>query len=109
MATQPTPQDADRLAVAQTPNRHRWTNCLSEAPSRRAATRAKVIGVLPGEGVGPEVIGCALEVLRSVAESTGLRFEIREGGVIGRAAERVCGAPLSPDVITFCESTFAAG
>jgi 3-isopropylmalate dehydrogenase len=109
MVTQPTPQDADQLAVAETPNSYRWTNCLSEAPSQRTATGAIVIGVLPGEGVGPEVIGCALQVLRAVGESTGLQFEIRQGGVIGRAAEQFCGATLSPEVIAFCQSTFAAG
>jgi len=68
-----------------------------------------VIGVLPGEGVGPEVIGCALEVLRSVAQTERLRFEVRQGSVIGRAAEQVGGAALSHEVIAFCEAVFAAG
>ena len=51
---------------------------------RRAG--AFLIGILDGEGIGPEVIAAALEVLAAVVEATGLRVEIRRGGVIGRGS-----------------------
>jgi 3-isopropylmalate dehydrogenase len=65
--------------------------------------------VLPGEGVGPEVTGCALEVLQSVAAAVGLRVEVRRGGAIGRDAEQACGVALPAEVVQFCEEVFAAG
>ena len=67
------------------------------------------IGVLAGEGIGPEVIEGLPETLRSVAEATGLSAEIREGGVIGRDAERNSGTALSMEVIEFCDGIFARG
>jgi 3-isopropylmalate dehydrogenase len=88
---------------------HRWKECLVGQTMRGPEAGAIVIGVLAGEGVGPEVIGAALEVLGSVAEATGLPAEIREGGLIGRDAERTCGTALSAEVIQFCEGVFARG
>jgi len=70
----------------------------------------RVIGVLPGEGVGPEVVGAALRVLRAAeAHASDVRFEVREGGVIGDASIQQEGAPLSRPVTQFCREVFAAG
>jgi len=70
----------------------------------------RVIGVLPGEGVGPEVVGAALRVLRAAeAHGSDVRFEVREGGVIGDASIQQEGAPLSRPVTQFCREVFAAG
>ena len=86
----------------------RWIRCL-DAGAVRGATSEIVIGVLPGEGIGTEIIGCAIDVLETVANATGLRLELRRGGSIGRDSERVCGTTLSADVIRFCETIFASG
>jgi 3-isopropylmalate dehydrogenase len=67
------------------------------------------IGVLPGEGSGPEIVQVALDVLAAVSSVSGLAFEVAVGGSIGLDAEREGGAPLSEPVIRFCEQTFAAG
>src|SRR5262249_33426843 len=87
----------------------RWTACLGGPVIRGATTGRIVVGLLPGEGVGPEVVGCALEVLERVASATGLQVDLREGGVIGRSAEQTCGTALSAEVIQFCEEVFAKG
>ena len=87
----------------------RWTECLTGAMPRRLPTKPIVLGVLPGEGIGLEVIGAALTVLESVADATGLAVELRESGPIGRTAEQAGGPALSKEVVTFCESIFAAG
>ena len=83
----------------------RWQECLGllvpPVPDRF------LIGVLPGEGVGPEIIGCALDVLTNVAMVRGLSFQIETGGVIGRSSEQVGGAVLSTEVIDFCRDVFA--
>ena len=44
-----------------------------------------------------------------MAEATGLRVEVCEGGVIGRDAERASGTALSAEVTRFCEEVFARG
>jgi 3-isopropylmalate dehydrogenase len=51
------------------------------------------IAVLPGDGIGPEVIGQARRVLDAVAARYDLRFDTREYPV-GAAAVRVAGDPL---------------
>jgi 3-isopropylmalate dehydrogenase len=75
----------------------------------RSTTGVHLIGVLPGEGIGPEVIGATLQVLSAVAARTAQRFELRHGGAIGHEAEAQCGQPLSAEIIGFAEKLFADG
>src|SRR5919206_4133616 len=49
-----------------------------------------VIALLPGDGIGPEVVGAAREVLAALP---GLRFELREAPV-GVTALKASGTPL---------------
>jgi 3-isopropylmalate dehydrogenase len=87
----------------------RWTECLN-APSspRRAAREQHVIGVLQGEGIGPEVVRAALDVLDAV-RFPGLTLEICDGLPIGREAEHIHGTSLPEGVVKFCEDVFARG
>ncbi len=86
----------------------RWTDAVFR--SRRSASAGPLtVGVLPGEGIGPEVISVALSVLSAVEASNGARFEIRTGGPIGFDAERRTGRPLTDEVSAFCEDVFTAG
>src|SRR5262245_8876513 len=88
----------------------RWTGCLNvHRLSRKRVAGPILIGVLPGEGIGPEVVAAALDVLKAIAPRTGLAIEISEGGLIGRAAERISGTSLPEDVIQFCENVFERG
>jgi 3-isopropylmalate dehydrogenase len=88
----------------------RWTECLNKKrPTVEGLGRSILIGVLPGEGVGPEIIGAALNVLGAVASYAGLKVELCNGSCIGREAERVCGEPLSQEVIRFCQDIFSRG
>jgi 3-isopropylmalate dehydrogenase len=101
---QPTPEQspatgASDLLVGAIPG---WAPC----PEPRAGY---VIGALPGEGVGPEVVGAALAVLDAVAEGSGVSFAVRRGGPIGVAALRETGAELPPAAASFCEGVFADG
>jgi len=81
--------------------------CIAQqAPAAREPRR---IGVLAGEGSGPEIVGVALDVLAAVSEVTGAAFEIRAGGAIGIDAEREAGVALTESVAAFCAETFAAG
>ena len=67
------------------------------------------IGVLEGEGSGPEIVRVALDVLDAVSAATGVPFDVRFGGAIGIDAERESGVALTDDVAAFCADTFAAG
>ena len=70
---------------------------------------APVIGVLVGEGVGPEVVPAALDLLDALSAWSGRRFTIRHGGCIGRTALAEGQASLSDDVAAFVTDIFAAG
>lgn len=86
---------------------------LSEAipafPQPAAERQAFLVGVLDGEGIGPEVVGASLRILETLETHTPLRFDIRRGGKIGKDALRQSGASLTPAVISFCEQVFADG
>jgi 3-isopropylmalate dehydrogenase len=88
----------------------RWTDCLNVRRSTHKGARGPLlVGVLRGEGVGPEVISAALEVLGAVVARTSLATEICERGYIGREAEQIYATSLPQNVIQFCESVFKRG
>jgi len=68
-----------------------------------------LVGVLTGEGVGPEVIAAALDVLDAAGEVAGVQFDLRRGGPIGLAARLNAGVDLTDDVTGFCDGVFADG
>ena len=67
------------------------------------------IGILTGEGIGPEVISASVRVLSAIERSTSLNFDIRYGGLIGRNAKEAFGMALSKEVIAWTESLFKEG
>lgn len=87
-----------------------WTDAVFRGPRRRSAPEGRLaLGVLPGEGIGPEVVRAALGVLRGVEEAGGARLEVLTGGSIGREAEARCGRTLPEEVASFCAGVFAGG
>ena len=56
------------------------------------------IAVLPGDGIGPEIVLEAVKVLGVVAERAGVHFEMEEGFVGGAAYDRF-GTPLPEEVM----------
>ena len=91
--------------------RPRWRDAVCGGRSGRPAADRALIGVLPGEGIGPEVMGAALGVLEAVRSGGGTDFEIRSGGTlpIGRDAELVTGRALTEEVGAFCRGVFDDG
>ncbi len=63
---------------------------------------AKRVLLLPGDGVGPEVVGAARDVLEAVADGFDRQFQF-DTRPIGAAAIAETGSPLPPDVIEACE------
>lgn len=64
------------------------------------------IAVLPGDGVGPEIIREALKVLRQVAALFGLPLQFQEG-IVGGIAIDHCGTPLPPETGRLCRAADA--
>ena len=63
--------------------------------------RTLTVALLPGDGIGPEVIAEGVRVLRAVAERYGHSIEMREGLIGGCALDEV-GNPLPPETIDLC-------
>ena len=83
------------------------SDAIYEQTPRRPAAAPFLIGVLKGEGIGPEVIGAALRLLQ-VLENVGRHtFDLRFGGQIGVQAKNRDGKPLPDDIIGFCREIFA--
>lgn len=64
------------------------------------------IAVLPGDGIGPEVMVQALRVLRAVGERFGARFETCEC-LVGGAAIDGAGTALPAETLAACEASDA--
>jgi 3-isopropylmalate dehydrogenase len=69
-------------------------------------SEAYQIAVLPGDGIGPEVMAEARKVLDRIAEKHGLSFEIVEK-LVGGAAIDATGGPLPEDTVKACEAADA--
>ena len=63
------------------------------------------VAVLPGDGIGPEVVAEALKVLRAL-ESDGLQLQFTQADVGGIAVDR-CGDPLPPQTLALARSSDA--
>ncbi|OJF17591.1 MAG: 3-isopropylmalate dehydrogenase [Bacillaceae bacterium G1] len=64
------------------------------------------IAVLPGDGIGPEVVGQAVRLLRRVEELFGLTFEMEEA-LFGGAAYDQTGRPLPDETLRLCREADA--
>ena len=85
----------------------RWSAAIEGRHPVDSTSGPVRIGVLPGEGVGPEVVRAALGVLSAVASERGFEIALREAPPGGDG-------PFEPGGVTepeaaFCRDTFAAG
>ncbi len=64
------------------------------------------IAVLPGDGIGVEVIAEAEKVLRAVGDRFGLQFQM-ERGLVGGAAMAATGEPLPAATLALCRAADA--
>lgn len=65
-------------------------------------TTTHTIAVLPGDGIGSEIIAEALNVLTAVGEVTGQQFDTQQG-LIGGAAVDASGSPLPEDTLAMAK------
>src|SRR4051812_50086353 len=71
-----------------------WVSRIRD-PGAPERVGSALIGALPGEGVGPEVVQAALDVLARVEEAGGRRGAGGTGGSLGLAGQRGARAPLA--------------
>jgi 3-isopropylmalate dehydrogenase len=87
-----------------------WSDFVFAEPVwKRTQSLPLTLGVLKGEGIGPEVIDATLRVFAAVQSVGGLQFTVKVGGIIGAESEAACGKPLSDEVTNFCREIFSVG
>jgi 3-isopropylmalate dehydrogenase len=64
------------------------------------------ITLLPGDGIGPEIMAVAVDVLNAIAPSAGIAFEFSEAP-IGGAAIDATGVPLPDSTLAACRQSDA--
>ena len=66
------------------------------------------ISLIPGDGIGPEIVGEAKKILDKVCEKYGHKFNYEEV-LLGGASIDACGVPLTfsnpESAESFCESS----
>ncbi len=84
------------------------SDCVFESPRPRG-NGPLLVGLVPGEGVGPELTAIAREVLGAVESRSDARFTLELGGAIGADAVRAGGPALNDDAVAFFGGVFARG
>jgi len=69
-------------------------------------TKNHQIALLPGDGIGPEIISVAVDVLKAIAPKHDLEFTFAEA-LIGGAAIDQTGEPLPEETLTACSQSDA--
>jgi 3-isopropylmalate dehydrogenase len=64
------------------------------------------ITLLPGDGIGPEIMAVAVAALKRVGEQFDLQFEFKEA-LIGGAAIDATGSPLPDETLAVCQDSDA--
>ena len=72
----------------------------------RNSTMKATITVLPGDGIGPEVTSCAVEILQAVAQKFRHDFSFREAFIGGIAIDKT-GTALPEETIASCKGSDA--
>ncbi|MBI1374615.1 MAG: 3-isopropylmalate dehydrogenase [Phycisphaera sp.] len=84
-----------------------YAAAVGGAPASRVTT--PVIGMLPGEGIGPDLLGYARQVLAAVESVSDIDATVEVGGDIGLPAKAASGRELSDEVVAFCHDVFERG
>ncbi len=66
----------------------------------------KKIVILPGDGIGPDVIEQAVEVIRIISKKYDINFDIKEALIGGKAID-LTGKPLPAETISLCKEADA--
>jgi 3-isopropylmalate dehydrogenase len=95
-----------RSVVTPRVSNHEATNNVRTKDIFMSANTALHIAVLPGDGIGPEVMEPALEVLRQIEKTTDLKFRFTEAAA-GANHYRETGKSMPDSTIRLCEEADA--
>ena len=90
----------------------RWTDCLASAKKPSLAPGDSIpLGIVRGEGVGPEVIDATMTVAEAVAAEGGRDLEIQSCDLVRKPPRKSAGTfeDLPPEIPEFCRDVFEAG
>lgn len=82
---------------------------LTDCFTKRTRPATRLLGILPGEGIGPEVIHSALLQLDALESISPMAIERRIGGPIGHSAKGAHEGQITPDSEAFFQNIFDAG
>ncbi|CAI7814179.1 unnamed protein product, partial [Closterium sp. NIES-53] len=95
---------------------NRRRTCANGSSSRRrqpvmaaagdGATKKCRITLLPGDGIGPEIMAVAVKLLKALGELEGITFEFQEA-LVGGAAIDEFGVPLPDSTLATCRDSDA--
>ena len=74
--------------------------------AKKASRNVKKIAVLPGDGIGPEIMEQAVKIIKTISEITNMRFELVTGDIGGVAIDKY-GNPLPENTIKICKDSDA--
>ncbi len=69
-------------------------------------TQAHIVAVLPGDGIGPEVMEQAIKVLHAIEDKFAVKFDLQQC-LVGGAAIDAKGCPLPEETLKTCENAEA--
>lgn len=94
--------------TASQPGHFRLSSLVSKRPPLRSAEQLP-LAILPGEGIGPELIAACQPIFNAIESSTPYRFDMQYGNKIGKEALAESGTSLTEDVVAFCCRNFERG
>jgi 3-isopropylmalate dehydrogenase len=80
--------------------------CLLIISTHLPMTSTFRITLLPGDGIGPEIMAVTVDVLKAIGQKMDLRFEFQEA-LIGGAAIDETGSPLPNETLKVCQDSDA--
>ncbi|EFJ10452.1 hypothetical protein SELMODRAFT_159446, partial [Selaginella moellendorffii] len=92
-------------AAAAAP-RQRSCGPVVRCTATASASRSYKITVLPGDGIGPEIMSVALDVMRSIGSQEGINFHFTTK-LVGGAAIDAAGTPLPEETLVACKDSDA--
>jgi 3-isopropylmalate dehydrogenase len=95
------------LTIENKKNSYRLSKLVSKHPPRSGEILP--LAILPGEGIGPELMAACEPILQAIESHTMHRFSREYGGKIGKQAIVDSGTSLTADVIDFCRQNFQRG
>lgn len=78
-------------------------------PQSQEPSPPHLIGILPGEGIGPEIIEVSIDLLKVIEARLPVAFDLRVGGKIGKDAIKESGKALTEEVVRFSRGIFDLG